>query len=116
NGGFGGQSGSGGPAYSPRPTYPMEPVAPRRADRERQMRRNNPWAYTSVLLVLIGLLINPFSILSLLGAGFSIAGLVRASTIDPAVRYNGRVTSIIGLVLGLLATGYFWFTWLRLYG
>lgn len=109
------QTYAGRPLYSPRPTYPMEPAARRHADRERAMRRNNPWAYTGVLLVLIGLLVNPFSILSLLGACFSIAGLVRSSTVDPAVRYNGRVTAIIGLVLGLIATGYFWVNWLRFF-
>ena len=109
------QTSPGQPLYSPQPTYPMEPAGRRYADRERAMRRNNPWAYTGVLLVLIGLFFNPFSILSLLGVGFSIAGLARASTADPSVRYNGRVTAIIGLVLGLLATGFFWVNWLRFF-
>jgi hypothetical protein len=123
------------PVYHVQPAYPTQPafaaqqpypqqygydprsaVAPRRADRERQMRRNNPWAYTGLLLTLIALLINPFSVLSLLGAGFSIAGLVRAATVDPSVRYNGRVTAIIGLVIALLATGFFWVRWLQLAG
>ncbi len=72
-----------------------------RAERERQMRRNNPFAYTGLLLALIAFLINPFAIPSLLGTIFSAIGIARASGIDPAVRYNGRVTSIIGLVLGL---------------
>lgn len=72
-----------------------------RADRERQMRRNNPFAYTGLLLALIAFLINPFAIPSLLGTVFSAIGIARAAGIDPAVRYNGRVTSIIGLILGL---------------
>ncbi len=71
------------------------------------MRRNNPFAYTGLLLALIAFLIDPFAIPSLLGTIFSVIGIVRASTVDPAVRYNGRVTSIIGLVLGLAGLALF---------
>ncbi|HEY8317292.1 MAG TPA: DUF2510 domain-containing protein [Amnibacterium sp.] len=82
----------------------------RYADRERAMRRNNPFAYAAILLALIGAIFDLFALPGLVAIGLAIAGLVRTASFDArVVRYRGFTTAVIALILGVLATVSFTF-------
>lgn len=80
-----------------------------RAERDRQIRRNNSFAYTGCVLSLLSALFNPFAILSVLAIVFSALGLTRSHAIDGQTQVTGRSTAIIGLVIGLLGLAFFAF-------
>ena len=82
----------------------------RYADRERAMRRNNPYAYAAILIALIALLYDFFALPGLVAIGLAIAGLVRAASFEArVVRHRGLTTAVIALVLAVLATVSFTF-------
>ena len=96
-------------AYSVPPSGASDASAPagrmRYADRERAMRRNNPFAYAAALLGLIAMIFDFFALPGLVAIGLAIPGLVRAASFDArVVRYRGLTTAVIALVLGVLAT------------
>ena len=91
----------GATALAPKPT---------RVERDRQIRRNNSFAYTGCVLALLGFLINPFAILSILGIIFSAIGLAKSHDLDGRQKVTGRGTAITGIVVGLL--GLVVFGWL----
>ena len=68
----------------------------RYADRERAMRRNNPFAYAAALLGLIAMIFDFFALPGLVAIGLAIPGLVRAASFDArVVRYRGLTTAVI---------------------
>ena len=96
------------------PDAPTSGGRVRYADRERAMRRNNPFAYAAILLALIAFIIDFLALPGLVAIGFAIAGLVRAASFDArVVRYRGLTTAVIALVLAVLATVSFTFQMLH---
>ena len=81
-----------------------------RGEKDREVRRNNSFAYTGCVFALLGFLINPFAILSILGIIFSAIGLAKSHDLDGRHKVTGRGTAIAGIVLGLL--GLVAFGWL----
>lgn len=75
---------------------------PNRVERDRQVRRNNSFAYTGCVFALLGFLINPFAILSILGIIFSAIGLAKSHDLDGRQKVTGRGTAIAGIIVGLL--------------
>jgi hypothetical protein len=74
----------------------------RYADRERHMRRNNPFAYVAMLLALIGLIYDFFALPGLVAVGFAIAGIVRGTSLDGRLhRYRGITTAVVAMVVGV---------------
>jgi hypothetical protein len=84
-----------------------------RAEKDRQVRRNNSFAYTGCVLALIAFLVNPFAILSILGIVFSAIGLAKSNDLEGRQRVTGRGTAIGGLILGLIGVVLFGSTVLR---
>ena len=99
-------------AYAPAPYVPMAnrgqgggtqfQSQPNRKERDRIVRQTNAFAYTGAVLSLVGMLINPFGILSILGIVFSSIGLARANELSGSNRITGRGTAILGLVVGIV--------------
>ena len=81
-----------------------------RGEKDRQVRRNNSFAYTGCVFAILGFLINPFAILSILGIIFSAIGLAKSHDLDGRQKVTGRGTAIAGIVVGLL--GLVTFGWL----
>ena len=73
-----------------------------RGEKDRQVRSNNSFAYTGCVFALLGFLINPFAILSILGIIFSAIGLAKSHDLDGRQKVTGRGTAIAGIVVGLL--------------
>ena len=79
-----------------------------RIDKDRQLRRNNPMAYTGIVLALIGFIFNPFAIPSILGVIFSSIGLSTSFALEGiGYRVASRGISIVGLILGILGIVFF---------
>jgi hypothetical protein len=76
-------------------------------EKDRQIRRNNSFAYTGCVLSLVAFLVNPFAILSILGIVFSAIGLAKSHDLDGRRRVTGRGTAIAGIVLGLVGLAAF---------
>jgi hypothetical protein len=82
-----------------------------RKEKDRELRRNNPMAYTGIVLALVGFIFNPFAILSILGIVFSSIGLSKSfALVDLGPRAAGRRAAIVGMILGIL--GIVCFVWL----
>ena len=73
----------------------------KRGEKDRQIRRNNPFSYTGLVLSLLSMLVDPFAILSILGIVFSSIGLAKANNLESRASVTGRGTAIAGLVVGL---------------
>ena len=84
-----------------------------RGEKDRQVRRNNPMAYLGLVFSLLGLIVNPFAILSILGIVFSSIGWAKSGELSSVVRYSGKVTAIIGVILGVATLAYFGWTFSR---
>lgn|GEM_PF-971224 len=96
------------------PTYTREPrMTIARGEKDRQVRRNNPMAYLGLVFSLLGLIVNPFAILSILGIVFSSIGWAKSGELSSVVRYSGKVTAIIGVILGVATLAYFGWTFSR---
>jgi hypothetical protein len=105
------------PASADGPYTPMTATAvapPRlrgraaRIENERQARKNNKFAYTGLLVGVVGFLFNVFGILSILAIVFSSIGLARAQGLsDAGAPFTGRGTAIAGLVLGFIGLAAF---------
>ena len=78
-----------------------------RKEKDRQIRRNNSFAYTGLVLALVGFIFNPFAIPSVLGVVFSSIGLARANSLDGRLKITGRGTAIAGIIVGLLGIAAF---------
>jgi hypothetical protein len=76
-------------------------------EKDRQIRRNNSFAYTGCVLSLVAFLFNPFAILSILGIVFSAIGLAKSHDLDGRHRVTGRGTAIAGIIIGLLGLAAF---------
>ena len=72
-----------------------------RVERDREVRRNNGFAYTGLVLALVSLIVNPFAVLSVLAIIFSSIGIARAGALEGRSAVTGRGTAIAGLVVGL---------------
>lgn len=84
----------------------IAPTKLTRGEKDRQTRRKNSLAYTGCVLSLLGLLINPFAVLSVLGIIFSGLGLAKSHDLD-GEQVTGRGTAIAGLLVGLVGLVYF---------
>jgi len=74
-----------------------------RKQKDRELRRNNPMAYTGIVLALVGFIFNPFAIPSILGIVFSSIGLAKSFALTGlGSRAAGRVIAAIGMILGIL--------------
>jgi hypothetical protein len=87
-----------------------------RKEKDRQIRRNNSFAYTGLVLALVALLVNPFAILSILAVIFSTIGLARAQALDGRTNVTGRGTAIAGIIVGVAGLAFFAWNWARLLG
>jgi hypothetical protein len=87
-----------------------------RKEKDRQIRRNNSFAYTGLVLALVGLLVNPFAILSILALVFSAIGLARAQSLDGRANVTGRGTAIAGMIVGVIELAVFAWNVARLLG
>jgi hypothetical protein len=99
--------------YVPMASYnPAASGSPRlsRVEKDRQIRRNNSFAYIGCVFSLLAFLFNPVAILSLLGIVFSAIGLSKSHELDGHQKVTGRGTAIAGIVLGLI--GLALFAWL----
>ena len=85
-----------------------------RAQRDKEIRRNNVFGYAGLVLSLIALIVNLFGVPSILGIIFSSIGLARAQSLEGKSRVTGRGTSIAGLVIGIAALIYFAYNVIRL--
>ena len=72
-----------------------------RVERDREIRRNNGFAYTGLVLALVSLIVNPFAVLSVLAIIFSSIGIARAGALEGRSAVTGRGTAIAGLVIGI---------------
>jgi hypothetical protein len=87
-----------------------------RKEKDRQIRRNNSFAYTGLVLALVGLLVNPFALLSVLAVVFSAIGLARAESLVGRPHVTGRGTAIAGMIVGVAGLAFFAWSWVRLVG
>jgi hypothetical protein len=78
-----------------------------RAQKDREVRRNNSMAYVGLVLSLVAVIVNPVAVLSILGIVFSAIGLARSNDLEGRHRVTGRGTAVAGLVVGLVVTVYF---------
>jgi hypothetical protein len=79
-----------------------------RIQRETAVKKNNSMAYTGLVLALIGLIINPFAIPSILGTVFAAIGLARANELSAQrVSNHGTGIAVTGIVLGLVGLVFF---------
>lgn len=79
-----------------------------RIEREAAVKKNNSMAYTGLVLALIGLIINPFAIPSILGTVFAAIGLARANELSAKnTRGHGMGIAATGVVLGLVGLVFF---------
>jgi hypothetical protein len=80
-------------------------------EKDRQTRKNNSLAYTGTVLALVGFLVNPFAILSILGIVFSSIGLAKSHELAGAgYKVTGHGTAIAGIIVGLAGLAYFAYT------
>ncbi|MDJ0376437.1 DUF2510 domain-containing protein [Cryobacterium sp. PH31-L1] len=88
----------------------------KRIEKDRQLRRNNPMAYTGIVLALIGMIFNPLALPSILGVIFSSIGLSKSFTLEGlGYRVAGRGIAIAGLILGILGLGFFLFSFVDVF-
>lgn len=78
----------------------------KRGEKDRQIRRNNSFAYTGCVLGLVSFLFNPFAILSVLAIVFSAMGLAKSNELEGRGKITGRGTAIAGIILGLIGLAY----------
>ena len=93
-------------AYRPANTLTETPKL-KRGEKDRQIRRNNSFAYTGLVLSLVSILVNPLAILSILGIVFSSIGLAKANNLESRAAVTGRGTAIAGLIIGLASLVFF---------
>ena len=80
-----------------------------RIEKDRQVRRNNSFAYLGCVFALLGFIFNPVAILSILGIVFSAIGFAKSHDLDGRQKVTGRGTAIAGIVIGLLGlAAYVW--------
>ena len=121
---YGPASVTGRPAASPVPSVPIPsvpepsvpvpsvhaaqlPVAPAAPPpgQLRLLRLNNPFAFTSVIIGLVSLVLNVLGGPAVVAIVFGVLGLVRSRKLARAgAPITGLVASIIGIALGLLMT------------
>lgn len=89
------------PMASYSPTASAETVPLNRREKDKQTRRKNSFAYTGCVLSLIGFLINPLAIFSILGIVFSAIGMAKANELQ-GQPVTGRGIAIAGLIIGVL--------------
>lgn len=85
----------------------MEAPKLKRGEKDRQIRRNNSFAYTGCVFGLLSFLLNPFAILSILALVFSSIGLAKSNDLEGRGKVTGRGTAIAGVILGLIGLAYF---------
>lgn len=78
----------------------------KRGEKDRQIRRNNSFAYTGCVFGLLSFLFNPFAILSVLAIVFSAIGLAKSNELEGRGKVTGRGTAIAGVILGLIGLAY----------
>ncbi len=78
-----------------------------RAQKDKEIRRNNSFGYAGLVLSLVAFIFNFFAIPSVLGIVFSSIGLARAQNLEGKSRVTGRGTSVAGLIVGIVALGTF---------
>ena len=97
--------------YVPMAGYGVSQVAQQKLthkEKDRQTRKNNSLAYTGTVLALVGLLFNPFAILSILGIVFSSIGLAKSHELAGAGhKVTGHGTAIAGIIAGLAGLAFF---------
>lgn len=79
----------------------------KRGEKDRQIRKNNSFAYTGCVLAILSFLFNPFAILSILGVVFSAVGLAKSHDLEGRGKVTGRGTAIAGIVMSLIGLAYF---------
>jgi hypothetical protein len=91
------------------PVTPIETGTPklRRGEKDRLVRKNNVLAWVGCVLALLGLLFNPFGILSVLGIIFSSIGLAKATQLEGGGQVSGRGTALAGLIVGIVGLALF---------
>jgi hypothetical protein len=99
------------PTYVPMAGYSAQVCgsdAPKlkRGEKDRQVRKNNSFAYTGCVLALVSFLFNPLAILSVLGIVFSAIGLARSHELEDRGMVTGRGVAIAGIVLGLVGLAF----------
>ena len=102
---------SGGPSFVPMANHspgasagPLLPLS--RGAKDREVRKNNSFAYTGLVLALVAFLFNPLAILSILGIVFSAIGLAKSHDLEAVQKVTGRGTAIAGIVLGLVGVAW----------
>lgn len=100
------------PPYVPMGSYyasATATVAPKlkRGEKDRQIRRNNSFAYTGYAFCLLSFLFNPFAVLSILAIVFSAIGLAKSNDLEGRGKVTGHGTALAGVILGLIGLAYF---------
>ncbi|THG33256.1 DUF2510 domain-containing protein [Naasia lichenicola] len=83
------------------PTHALYQRPAKRGDRDREVRRANPLAWTGIVLALVGMIFSGWFIPSIVGIIFSAIGLSKSSTLARTRGFPlGRGHAIAGLIVG----------------